>query len=176
MNHSIRFWFVLRQGGACKRLGRAVLVVAAMLWGSMGVAHAQGLPDAVNLKAEIEAAVAKGEPLVVMVSLEQCPFCIVARRSYLVPLLKQGQPIVQVNMRTSKPLINATGGIATHDALTKTWKIKVVPTLLFLGPGGVEVAERIEGASLPDFYGAYIDERILTGRVKLHTPGSRGKP
>lgn len=169
MKHSFQHWY----SSILLVIGKGMLAVA-MLWGSMGFAQAQGLPLAVNLQAEIAAAAAKGEPLVVMVSLEQCPFCIVARRSYLVPLLKQGQPIVQVDMRSASLLITAQGAKSSHAIQSKNWKISVAPTLLFLGPGGVEVAERIEGASLPDFYGAYIDERILTGRVKLHTPGSRG--
>lgn len=169
MKHSFWYWY----SSVSFVIGKSVLVVG-MLWGSMGWAQAQGLPVAVNLQAEIAAAAAKGDPLVVMVSLEQCPFCIVARRSYLVPLLKQGQPIVQVDMRSSQRLTTPAGTQSTHDSQSKNWKISVAPTLLFLGPGGVELAERIEGASLPDFYGAYIEERILTGRVKLHTPGSRG--
>ena len=169
MKHSFQYWY----SSILLVIGKGLFAMA-MLWGSMGLVQAQGLPLAVNLHAEIAAAAAKGEPLVVMVSLEQCPFCIVARRSYLVPLLKQGQPIVQVDMRSSRGLITPLGAQSTHDSQSKNWKISVAPTLLFLGPGGVELADRIEGASLPDFYGAYIDERILTGRVKLHTPGSRG--
>jgi hypothetical protein len=51
--------------------------------------------------------------------------------------------------------------------LTRAWKIAVAPTLLFLGVGGKEVAERMEGAYLPDFYGPYLDERLVTGRKTL---------
>jgi hypothetical protein len=39
--------------------------------------------------------------------------------------------------------------------------------LLFFGPGGKEVAERMEGAYLPDFYGPYLEERLATGRKSL---------
>ena len=37
----------------------------------------------------------------------------------------------------------------------------------FTDKGGREVAERMEGAYLPDFYGAYLDERLVKGRKEL---------
>jgi hypothetical protein len=51
--------------------------------------------------------------------------------------------------------------------LIRQWQISVTPTVLFFGPGGKEVAERLEGASLPDFYGAYLDQRLEKGRLAL---------
>ncbi|MDF2467243.1 MAG: hypothetical protein K0Q43_5478, partial [Ramlibacter sp.] len=32
------------------------------------------------------------------------------------------------------------------------------------GKGGREAAPRLEGASIPDFYAAYLDERLRTAR------------
>jgi hypothetical protein len=43
----------------------------------------------------------------------------------------------------------------------------VTPTLLFFGPGGREVAERMEGGYLPDFYGSYLDDRLAKARTQL---------
>jgi hypothetical protein len=43
----------------------------------------------------------------------------------------------------------------------------MAPTLLFFGPGGREVAERMEGAYLPDFYRAYLEQRLDQARAKL---------
>jgi hypothetical protein len=36
-----------------------------------------------------------------------------------------------------------------------------------LADGGKEVAERMEGAYLPDFYGTYLEERLAQGRKAL---------
>jgi len=36
----------------------------------------------------------------------------------------------------------------------------VAPTLLFIGRDGKEVAERLRGVPLPDFYGAYLQQRV----------------
>jgi hypothetical protein len=85
----------------------------------------------------------------------------------LSPLQKAGQPIVQLDMRSSQGVLDFQGRSTTHDQLIKQWRISVAPTLLFFGPGGKEVAERMEGGYLPDFYGPYLDERLLKSRQAL---------
>lgn len=126
------------------------------------------LPLAVSLQDELALALKKGQPLVVMVSLEGCPFCKVARENYLGPLREQqGLPAVQVDMRTNRTLRDFQGKVLSHDALSRLWGIRVAPTVLFFGRGGVEVAERLVGGYIPDFYGAYLDERLLQARATL---------
>jgi hypothetical protein len=39
--------------------------------------------------------------------------------------------------------------------------------VLFFGKGGSEVAQRLVGASIPDFYGAYLEERLRQARTGL---------
>jgi thioredoxin-related protein len=96
-----------------------------------------------------------------MVSLDGCPFCKVARENYLNPLREQlGLPVVQVDMNSGKKLKNFDGQILTQAELIRRWKIKLAPTVLFFGRGGVEVAERMVGGYIPDFYGAYLDQRL----------------
>jgi len=123
------------------------------------------LPQAVSLADELAAALRHGEPLVVMVSLEGCPFCVVARNSYLAPLRAEGRTdIVQVDMRSARPLKDFQAKASTHEQMTRRWAIKLAPTVLFFGKGGIEVAERLVGGMLPDFYGAYLDQRLETAR------------
>ena len=51
----------------------------------------------------------------------------------------------------------------THAELVRAWKVTIAPTVLFLGAGGREVAERLEGGS-PDFYSGYLDQRLEQAR------------
>ena len=44
--------------------------------------------------------------------------------------------------------------------------VKSSPTLLFFD-GGKEVAERLVGGYIPDFYGAYLDQRMHTARMAV---------
>ena len=125
------------------------------------------LPYAVSLRKALDRALHQGQPLVVMVSLHGCAFCKIVRQSHLLPLVRTGVPIVQVNMRSSQSVEDFTGQSTTHDALVRRWNTTIAPTLLFFGLQGLEVAERMEGAYQPDFYGAYLDERLQQARSGL---------
>lgn len=124
-------------------------------------ARATTLPAARALDGELAAALAGGRPLLVMASLDGCPFCREVRDSYLAPLrAEQRQPIVQLDFRSRERVVGFDGRPATHDELLRAWKVTVAPTVLFFGRGGREVAERLVGASLPDYYGAYLEQRL----------------
>ncbi len=126
------------------------------------------LPSSASLPDELARALKSGNPLVVMVSLEGCPFCKVTRENYLGPMhLQQGLPVVQLDMRSSQAVKDFKGSTATHEKLIRAWGIPIAPTVLFFGAGGVEVAERLVGGYLPDFYGAYLDSRLSAARAAL---------
>ena len=122
------------------------------------------LPSSQHLPDELAAALARRQPLLVMVSLEGCPFCKVVRENYLIPLLRQGLPVVQINMRDKTEVIGLDGIAQTQDAWVRQHHIKIAPTVLFYGPAGKEVAERLNGAYLPDFYNAYLEEQLGIAR------------
>ena len=56
--------------------------------------------------------------------------------------------------------------LAEAIELVRAWQVKAAPTVLFLGPGGQEVADRLVGGS-PDFYSAYLDGRLERARQAL---------
>ena len=140
---------------------------AASLLGA-GPALAATLPAPQSLPDALSAALKKGSPLVVMVSLVGCPFCVIARDNYLAPMQGQaGLSIVQLDMRNRQLVQDFSGASQTQDELIRRWGVKVAPTLLFFGRGGVEVAERMVGGYIPDFYGAYLDDRLRTARAAV---------
>lgn len=130
-------------------------------------AHAV-LQPAADLRAQLAQALRRGEPLVVMVSLDGCPFCVVARDHYLAPLYAEGRiEVVQVDKRSRRTAVDFNGKPTTHDELSNRWGVRVAPTVLFFGRNGKEVAERLVGGYLPDFYAAYLDERLNQGRAAV---------
>jgi hypothetical protein len=146
----------------CLLAGAAVSLVGA------GPALAASLPMPASLPDALGAALKKGSPLVVMVSLAGCPFCTIARDHYLAPLQGQaGLTIVQIDMRNRDMLKDFSGASQSQDQLIRSWGVKVAPTVLFFGRGGVEVAERLVGGYIPDFYGAYLDDRLRTARAAV---------
>ena len=119
------------------------------------------LPKSESLKADIAAALKTSKPLVVLVSLDNCAFCKIARENYLLPLIsEQSIAVVQVNVGHTTAIVDPLGKRTTQADLIKVWAIKSTPTVLFLGKNGQEVAQRLVGGSTSDFYGAYLQERV----------------
>jgi thioredoxin-related protein len=144
---------------------KLLIGAASAVWvGAVNAAQSQ-LPVALSLPDELRQALATKFPLLVMVSLEGCPFCRIARENYLSPMHeRQGLPVVQVDMRSKQLLKNFQGTMQTHDEWIRSMNVKVAPTVLFFGRGGVEIVERMAGGYIPDFYGAYLDERLLQAK------------
>ena len=141
---------------------------AAMAVGQATQAQEAGLLMPTSLPDELKAALGKRSPLLVMVSLPGCPFCKVARTNYLLPLQRQsGLAMVQIDLRNQQSLVGFDGATHTQDQLARSWGIKVAPTVLFFGANGAEVAERLVGGYIPDFYGYYLDERVRAAKLAV---------
>ena len=171
------------QPGQLTRRGLVGLVL-----GLTGLARVQaassapGLPLSNSLPDELQTALAHHQPLVVLVSLDGCPFCQAARQSYLMPLRQeQGFSVVQVDMNSDHLTRDFKGQTVTHGKFIKTLGVEAAPTVLFYGPRGVEIAERLSGSYIPDFYGAYLDQRLAQAqqalaKLGLHTQVSTVNP
>ena len=118
------------------------------------------LPTPASLAAELAAAQRRRKALVVMVSLEGCPPCKLVRENYLSSLLREGQPVVEIDMLGADALAGFDGMASTQRALTRDWGVRVAPTVLFFGRDGKEIAPRLAGMAIPDFYGAYLQDRV----------------
>lgn len=135
---------------------------------SLSFAAEAVLPRPISLADALAQALQLGQPLVVMVSLDGCPFCRVARNNYIDPLRReQGVPVFQLDMRKATTVLDFNRSSVTHEQLIQAWKVTVAPTVLFFGAGGKEVAERLVGGYIEDFYGAYLDQRLARARTGL---------
>ncbi len=125
------------------------------------------LPTTDSLAESLRQALQLKQPLVVMVSLHGCAFCKVVRENYLQPLRASGLQVVQVDMREQRSMVDFDGRATTQDAWIRQQKVKIAPTVLFYGEHGKELASRLTGAYLPDFYGAYFDEQLSLARKQV---------
>ena len=82
----------------------------------------------------------------------------------LAAALAAGSPL---DMHSRRSVKNFNGSPTTHQALIAAWRIEIAPTVLFLGRQGVEVAQRLVGGYIPDFYGAYLEQRLETARAAV---------
>ena len=127
------------------------------------------LPSPASLRAVAQSAAAKGEPLVLMTTLVGCPYCDLVRNHYLLPMRRAGQvQAVQLDIRDRRSsLQDFAGNMTTPAEQVAAWKARFAPTVLFFGPQGQELAERLVGVAVPDFYGEYLEARLAEARAKL---------
>ena len=126
------------------------------------------LPVPPSLPLAAQVAAAKGEPLVLLISLPGCPYCEMVRRSYLLPMRAEGLQAWQLNITDRRAsLTGFDGKPVSPEVQAGLWKATFTPTVLFLGPQGQMLAPPLVGIAVPDFYGAYLDERLATARKAL---------
>ena len=122
-----------------------------------------------SLKAAAQTAVRQGHPLVVMTTLQGCPFCDLVRDRFLQPALAAGRLFaVQVDIRDRQtPLQDFQGNTRTGADMARQWKARFAPTVLFLDAQGRELTERLVGVAVADFYDDYLWQHIAQAQRKL---------
>jgi thioredoxin-related protein len=127
------------------------------------------LPTPDSLQAAALQARQQGQPLVVMTTLEGCPYCNLVRNHYLLPMLKAGEiAAVQTDVRdTRRNLRGFDGELTSPSEQARAWKARFTPTVMFFNAAGEELAERLVGVAVPDFYGSYLEARLIEARAKL---------
>ena len=135
----------------------------------IGAAHAASasLPMADDLAAAGRAAAARGQPLVVMVSLPHCPYCHIVRQQYLLPMAERNEiEVREVDMMSSRMLRDFDGRHVPSRAGARQREVKLAPTVLFLDAAGRQLAGSLVGVSA-EFYGAYLDQALAASRQRL---------
>lgn len=127
------------------------------------------LPVPASLRAAALEARALRRPLVLMVTIHNCAFCDLVRTNYLAPLHRQGElHAVQIDMLDRRStLLDFQGQSSNARALTRQWGVRIAPTLLFFDSEGREVAQRLEGIAVPEFYGVFLEQRLAQARAAL---------
>ncbi|MFN3734107.1 hypothetical protein [Comamonas testosteroni] len=143
-----------------------LLAGAAPAWAALDASE-RLLPTSQSLQSDLALALAHKQPLVVMASLHGCPYCKIVREHHLLPLQRSGALVTQIHFLSPEPLRDWNGVATTHGDMVRQLSIEVAPTVLFYGAAHKEVAERLSGSSIPDFYGAYLDERMQTARAAV---------
>jgi thioredoxin-related protein len=150
---------------------RRTFITALLSCTGSGVAWARDghLPRPTSLADSAQAAVKQGEPLVVLMSLPGCPYCELVRRNYLIPMRQsEGLHVVQLDVTERRQKVLDFAGQASNGyALSRAWASRVTPTVLFFDDKGREIAPRLEGVAVPDFYDSYLQERLSTARAAL---------
>jgi thioredoxin-related protein len=148
-----------------------LFAAAALLSGVVSAAAVETpLPAAQDLRRHALSAQRQGQPLILLVSLPDCPYCEQVRKQQLAPLTRQGMEVRQIYINSTRSLNGFYGLLTSEKAVAGRYAVKATPTVLFLGAQGQQLAPPILGALLEDFYGAYLEQALEQASQQLASP------
>lgn len=134
-----------------------------------------------NLQRDGALATERDVPMILMVSAEECPYCMVMEADYLVPLLRnraydEKVLIRKIHLDSFDDIVDFSGEAVAPTDVSQRYGVWVTPTLLFLNGKGEEMQKRMVGLGVRDFVSAYIDESIdaATGVMRGLLSGKGG--
>jgi len=146
------------------------ILACALLLPQDGAGAADAVPLARDLQADAMAAAQSGLPLLLFFTLEGCPYCERVRREYLGPMAHDPEQMKRTLYREVPIEATVNGFDGTRRSardIAAAYKVRIFPTVVLVDAGGRLLAEPLVGFTVPDFYGAYLDQRIDTARGKM---------
>ncbi|HIP53684.1 MAG TPA: hypothetical protein EYH03_06715 [Chromatiales bacterium] len=157
---------------------RARLLLLPLLWTLLLPLRADGL-DPMNEVLKVTDLHAVGRlaarqrlPLLLMVSQEHCPFCILLKREVIRPMIISGDYddkviIREMFMDPGVRVRDFDGTAVDATALAHRMGVSLTPTLLLIDADGTELAPRIIGVRTLDMYSYYLDTAIEEALERL---------
>lgn len=160
----------LHTGSAWRNL--AALGVCAVL-AAGAAAHERPAAGALpELRAEAMLAVRGGKPLVVLFSLPDCPYCVVVRNNYLMPLTRAPREadrlvVRELTLTGNAPLAGFRGEPSSAGELAAQYGLRVAPAVVVVDGNGALLAPPLIGGDVAGMYGAYLDRVLDEARARL---------
>ncbi len=111
-------------------------------------------------------------PMVVEMSAEDCPYCLLVEETVLRPMILSGEYkdkilLRKVNINNHQQVMDFKGKKISQSEFADYYNVHLTPTVLFLDDHGNEIAPRMVGVPSIDFYGIYLDDNINLARKLL---------
>jgi thioredoxin-related protein len=149
-------------------LFRPILACALLLLASAAVA-AEGPQIARDLRSDAQVAAQYQQPLLLFFTLADCPFCAAARREYIGPMARNPEETARALYREipiEATLIGFDGTPLAARDLAARLGVTIFPTVVLVDGRGRALAPLLAGYTSPDFYGAYLEDRIAAAMQK----------
>ena len=145
-----------------RRHGALLLLLAAAL---LLAEAALAIEPARDLAADGAEAARRGVPVLLAVTRADCEYCAALKREILEPMRLSGDEpgrvlIREVDVDSRREVTGFDGARASGWSVADGYEAMFTPTVLIVGPTGVELVERIIGLNTPEMYGWYLDRAI----------------
>jgi thioredoxin-related protein len=124
------------------------------------------MPDSL---AQAARTARPGEPLVLMFSVPNCPWCLIWRRNYLAPMRRdEGLAAFELDFTSRKPILGFRDEPSSAYALARDLGVRTSPTLAFFDPSkATEAAPRVAGVASVDMMGDVLAEALKAARIAI---------
>lgn len=118
-----------------------------------------------DLAADARQAAEGRMPILLLVSLEDCAFCLQIKRDILNPMVLSGDYEGRLVMREmfiddGESLKDFQGKEVEGSSFALRYGVTLTPTLLFLDPQGNQLTDKMVGIQTPEMYFLYVDASI----------------
>ncbi len=122
-----------------------------------------------DLQADAAQIITNNTLMVLFVTASYCEYCELLREEVFQFLADDPRFLLRelVLDADQQPITGFDGQPTNHATYGKQQNIQLTPTVLFLGPDGEEIAERMIGVLTLDFYTYYLDEQVKSARDQL---------
>ena len=145
----------------------ATLLLAA---GARGEATGPSLPRVDDLGELADEVRRRKAPLLILFSIEGCPYCLEVRRNYLQPRLTEAAKEVvirEVDIGSPRPMRMLDGSNTTESAFAARFDVRVAPVIVLLDARMMPLGEPLVGLGRSGFYEARLQATIEAARQRL---------
>jgi len=160
-----------------KEFVRSVGIVAILACAATtaGAQTRSELRFADDLAATAREARERRIPIMIAFTQASCPYCLTAKREYLIPMqnsigLRDKVIIREIDIDSGAELRDFEGQALTQDEFSKRYQVKRVPTVIVMDDKGKPLASPIVGLMAADFYGLYLEKAIEEGLYRMRRP------
>jgi thioredoxin-related protein len=132
------------------------------------------VPQITDLRSVGQLSNERKLPVLILFSMQDCPYCDFIREDYLEPMLAdvtyQDKIIIrEIHSDRLTSVIDFNGQAIEGIDLAQRYGASLAPTLIFIDGYGRQLVERMVGVTTPDFYGGYLDQAINQSYEKLRS-------
>ena len=133
--------------------------------GDVEVESTVSIPELRSFAAAGRLAESQDRIIMLLVSQEHCPYCVLIKEDIIYPMIKAGDHADRLLIR--ELFIDRGGKIEGFNGqsisgleFARQHGAAFTPTLLFLDPSGHELTQRMVGINTPEMYFYYVDQAI----------------
>ncbi len=147
------------------RLMKYICTVLLLAGLSTGPAQAGTVPIASDLQEDASTSRAANLPILLIYTAKHCHYCDEVKAGVFNPIAadpayRERMLLREVRIDSNIRLVGFNGDVTSHRSFATDRGITIVPTLEFLDGAGLQVSRPLVGVSIPDYYGAYVDNGI----------------